>query len=226
LNWIYDPDNETYALNYLYYDVESHLSRKKPDLFEGMPIDVTYRLTAFHSSLSQAVMAIYSPPGCLKLVDPTRDHRLPDKPRYFREILPFSDPSLILTESGRPAQLPEHIFGPEPEHGWCYYFEKAELARQKGDWQKIAELGNLALATDRHFYRINVAELVPFIEGYARSGQWETAIQLSLDAYQTWENMQLLLCDLWLDINQTTNLDADGQAAYEKIQKRLACSIK
>ncbi|MFC1878736.1 hypothetical protein ACFLZW_02370 [Chloroflexota bacterium] len=226
LNWIYAPENTTFDLNYLYYDVESHLSRHKPDLVEGMPIDVAYRLTEFDGSLSQAMLVIYTPPGCLKVIDPILDQRLPDKPRYFREALPFSDPSLIQADVKSPAQLPAHIFGEEPEHGWCYYFEKAELARQIGDWQKIAELGDLALKKDKQLYRKNIAELIPFIEGYARSGQWDMAVGLSLDAYQTWENMQLMLCDLWQDINQTTEMGTGGRAAFEKLQKTLKCTAR
>jgi hypothetical protein len=33
------------------------------------------------------------------------------------------------------------LFGSEPAHDWCYYYQKASLARQQGDWQTAARLG-------------------------------------------------------------------------------------
>ena len=39
---------------------------------------------------------------------------------------------------------PPMLFGPEPPHTWCYYFQKADLARQRGDWDEVARLGDEA----------------------------------------------------------------------------------
>ena len=119
-----------------------------------------------------------------------------------------------------------HIFGAEPEKSWCYYFEKAELARQQGNWQRIVELGDQASVTDKQFQRSNVTELMPFIEGYLRAEQWETAIQLSLEAYQTWDNMHLMVCELWQGVERSTGLDISGQAAYNEISGKLKCTSK
>ena len=33
------------------------------------------------------------------------------------------------------------IYGPEPVHGWCYYFERASLAAQTADWGAVTEAG-------------------------------------------------------------------------------------
>lgn len=35
---------------------------------------------------------------------------------------------------------PKHIFGSEPSHSWCYFFQKASLARQLKDWGKLSQL--------------------------------------------------------------------------------------
>lgn len=35
---------------------------------------------------------------------------------------------------------PKHIFGMEPSHDWCYYFQKASLLRQFGEWDKLSDL--------------------------------------------------------------------------------------
>ena len=57
----------------------------------------------------------------------------------------LSDPNLIVNELR--AQLPI-FYGPEPERDFCYYFEKAELARQFKDWDSVVKYGESALSLD------------------------------------------------------------------------------
>ncbi len=45
----------------------------------------------------------------------------------------------VLTE-GQPPTPQAFVFGPEPPHDWCFYYQKAELARQQGDWDSIARI--------------------------------------------------------------------------------------
>jgi len=33
-------------------------------------------------------------------------------------------------------------------HGWCYYYQKANLARQQGDWEQVIALGREAEKMD------------------------------------------------------------------------------
>ena len=198
LNWTYAPENTSRELPYLIYNVESRLSSGLPVFQEDSTIKEIHRITPFNGSASQTVLIFFRPPGsCMKVIDPIADQRLPDKPRFFRDALSLSRPELILPEASPPAAPPASLFDPEPEHGWCYFFEKAELARQAGDWQEVARLGDQALAIEKGFFRKNAAELMPFIEGYAHTGQWNRAVELSLQAYQSWENMRNMLCDTW-----------------------------
>lgn len=74
---------------------------------------------------------------------------------------------------------PEPIFGKEPAHGWCYYYQKASLARQLGDWQGIGQLYDETV-------RLNLqagdrSELFPFIEGLVNLGRYDDA-KLLVDA--------------------------------------------
>ena len=80
--------------------------------------------------------------GCLRVFDPGLDDartysRLPEA---VTAAIPLSDPSRIIL--GRPARYccPSPPFSVEPAHGWCYIYEKAELARQGRDWQAIIQL--------------------------------------------------------------------------------------
>jgi hypothetical protein len=223
LNWTYAPQLQGRELPYLIYNAESRLSSGLPDLQKDSQITEDLRITPFKGSLSQTVLAFYQPPGsCVKVIDPLNDKNLPDKPRYFKDIYSFSDPGLI--EPGTAdAQPPLQFFGPEPSHNWCYWFEKAELARQLHDWTGLAALGDRALKSDKGFFKKNVAELMPYIEGYARVGRWDRAYQLTMQAYKAWENTHIMLCNTWENMRLDGALDAQGQATYTRIFENLQC---
>jgi hypothetical protein len=225
LNWTYAPNFSGRQLPYQLYNVESHLSRGLPELDQDYSIYQSNRLTPFEGSTSQAIVVFYRPSACLKVVDPLRDKSLPDKPRYFRELLSFSRPELILPDFETPAQPPAQFFAPEPEHAWCYFFQKAELAVQSGDWERAAALGDQALETEHKIYRRNAVELIPYIEGYTHVGRWEDAVDLSMRAYQAWANMRLMLCDTWTLIRDSAQIDSNGRQAFEKIRDQLQCGF-
>lgn len=225
LNWTYAPENSSRELFYLLYNLESRLSRGLPDLEENPDIEEIHRITPFNGSASQAIAIFYQPPACLKVLDPVDDRYMPGKPRYFLEALPFSDPDLILPGADPAARPPASFFDPEPEHDWCYYFQRAELARQVGDWERVAELGDQALGEEWRISRNNVVELAPFIVGYAHTGRWTEAVTLTQAAFEAWDNMRPTLCGLWRGIRQTTQLDIQEQAAFEKVQEALECVV-
>jgi hypothetical protein len=223
LNWTFASQLSGRELPYQLYNVEAHLSLGLADFALDTPIYQSNRLMPFAGSTSQAIVVFYRPPACLKVIDPQRDRGLPDKPRYFRELLPLSRPELILPEGDPAARPPEQFFAADPEPGWCYYFQKAELARQEGDWKQMAALGDLALQGEYRIYRRNAAELMPYIEGYAHTGRWEDAEALSMQAYRAWENIRLMVCDTWALIGQDIGVDAQGMAAMKEIQGELHC---
>jgi hypothetical protein len=92
----------------------------------------------------------------------------------------------------KPAQF---IFGPEPAHQWCFYFEKAELALQTGDWQKVADLGNEAAAAGLH--PEDRVEWIPFLQAYAFLGDAGSfngiAHRINGDPYAKMESCHILI---------------------------------
>ena len=71
------------------------------------------------------------------------------------------------------------IFGNEPEHGWCYYYQLASLARQKGDWQEVVRLGNEAAQSG--LQPTDVSEWMPFYEGYANLSMFDEANNIAAE---------------------------------------------
>lgn len=81
----------------------------------------------------------------------------------------------ILLEGEAPIP-PVAIFGVEPAHGWCYYYQKASLARQKGDWNEVSRLYDETVA--KNLRANDKSELFPFIEGLVNSGRQDDAKSL------------------------------------------------
>ncbi len=79
----------------------------------------------------------------------------------------YSKVQNVLTNVRTP-RLAEFIFGPEPAHTWCYYYQQAELAVQEGNWEKIVQIGDqvsqLKLSPNDRI------EWAPFLQAYAVKG--------------------------------------------------------
>jgi len=123
------------------------------------------------------ILAAPDEDSCLRLIDGARPAELPeDAPAALRWSAPQSDINRIVVDATPPVPRPS-IFGDEPPRTWCYYFQKADLARQMSDWETVAALGDEAR---RNGYRPQDAtEWLPFIQGYAGVGRCDEARELS-----------------------------------------------
>jgi hypothetical protein len=137
----------------------------------------------------------------------------------MREASALSNPAQILTSAT--ASMPA-IYKPEPEHGWCYYFEKADLARQLGDWEEVTRLGDIAFKLEDH--PNNPVERFVFIEGYAHVGDWERALKLSRESYQVSKSyVGPLLCQLWERIETESSDTVERHDALSEVKSIFAC---
>jgi hypothetical protein len=108
------------------------------------------------------------------------------------------------------------LLGAEPEHRWCFYYQKADLARQQDDWETVARLGDEAFAVP--LLPDDPYEYLPFIEAYARLGRVKDARLLTR---QTADNMPLLkpaLCAVWERAGQQAALLAE---TVDKLKSEL-----
>ncbi|HAV78106.1 MAG TPA: hypothetical protein DCX53_12220, partial [Anaerolineae bacterium] len=159
------------------------------------------------------------PPSCLRLLEPDLDsnNRFILDESLMREASALSNADRITAQ--QTAVLPA-IYGPEQEHGWCYYFQKADLARQMGEWGEVVTLGEKAFALDD--FPNNPVERFVFIEGYTHTGDWKRALQLSRESYRvSKEYVGPLLCQLWKRIEAETaqSLERDALSG-EAVLKR------
>ncbi len=222
LNWAYTPDFAGGELPLNIFYIELRFGREETQV-EGHPIfNSVYRFFPFYGDPSQTVVVYYRPPACLRVMDLQRDVYYPLLPNFVREVLPYSDPDRIVLYPERPAVLPP-VMGrvPQPKN-WCYYFERADLARQRGDWEEVARLGDIAFALDDS--PNHASERIPFIEGYAHVGEWEKAVALSEEALQINRFMGPMLCETWERIAAETSSSAARDAILTDWNSRLDCA--
>ncbi len=198
INWMYAPGfKKGDALPYAMLYTEKRLGGGiLHNLEPNTPIRILYRTVTFSGTPAQSI-TIYMPRnGCLRVLDSVyaNENIYKNQPASLTSTIPLSDPSRIIASESMPA-LPRAIFGAEPEHTWCYYYTKAELARQQADWEKIIVL--FSEADNLGYTAQDPVEYLPFIEAFAQLGQTEQAIQLSETVLSTNPRMHVGLCQLW-----------------------------
>jgi hypothetical protein len=226
LNWIYAPWNQTRNLPYLFYDVASHSASGWTGIDLNQPIKQQYRIMDFNGNFNHALSVFYKPPNCVKVMDSILDADLPGKPLFITAGAAFSKTDLITLNPASPATPPVEIFGPEPLHDWCYFFEKAELARQAGDWAKVAELADQAIPISPTMTEANTLEWIPYIEGYAQNDRWVDAEKWSNEVYRVHPKMRRMLCSLWQRVQANTISSPERDQLLERLNGVLACSAK
>jgi len=221
LNWIYGPDTpdklKTAGLFYL----DLRLGTKIPVLEPNTPIRLSGIHQDFESSTDQAILIYHQPPACLRVIHPIYDRYFPGMPDEVDAAVPFSNLAQIQVHADPPATLPSHVYEQPPAKNWCYFFQQADLARQQGDWTEVAQIGELAFAladSPNH-----ASERVPFIEAYARTGDWEAAYDLSLETFKINRFMDTMLCETWARIEQETEISETGQVVIQQVEEKLAC---
>ena len=193
LNWIYAPELAAAEMPYMWNFIGPGWGGGLPTLEPGNDIQQAYRQFIFEGSTSQVLVIDYRKGQCLRVLDPGYDAYLPRLPEAVEGVMELSDPKVVVLADGD-AMLPEQ-FGDELVRGWCYYFQQADLARQQGDWEQVAALGDEAFELDES--PNHASEYVPFIEGYAQLGDWERAQELAEKASEINPTVQQMLCDVW-----------------------------
>lgn len=218
VNWIYAPELSDPHLPYYYYDLSTRVESPLPGLEENLPITQGYRNLYYTGSTSDILGVYYRPPGCLRVLSDA-DALYPGLPGTIVESLHLSHLGQILTEAD-PAAIPPSVLGPEPQHGWCYFFEKADLARQRGEWAEVAALYEEAMAGG--FDAGDGSEYLIFMEAFAHIKNWEITEELSQKTAGD-ASMQPLLCATWERLDGLADWNETDRTALLKTQQAAGC---
>lgn len=221
INWMYAPSYTRSNLPYALFYTEKRLDGSSlPSLMPGTEISMGLRRVSFHGSTSQVVVIYLPRDGCLRILEPRRADEITyaRQSRYLVDAIPLSNPDLILTDVNQTAQLP---FLDEPEHTWCYYYTKSELARQREDWQQAIDLYNQA--TSLGYESDDPFEWLVFIEAYAMAENIEVAQRMSDDAFAMDKGVRQGLCQVWKRIQASDAVGSTREMGANQMLSRFQC---
>ena len=240
INWMYAPENRSAAFDYAYNTLSIRLGKDLASLDPHRTISQDfYASGTFQGTTDQALVTVFAPPACLRILDPTYDPGLIFQPVWWtgdgqpavraiaslppltERALPLSNLDLIVPDPQRAAKPPAFVLGPEPAHTWCYYFEKADLARQAGDWQAVAALGDEAL-TVQGLKPADLSEYLPFIEADGHLGRWSAAEGRSQDLVRWAPVLKPSVCAVWQRL-ENAGMAGDGGTSAS-VRQGLQCA--
>lgn len=130
--------------------------------------------------------------SCLHVIDGSLPVYSTGEALLTRQIGEYSHVDRIVPTGQAPVP-PSSLFQAEPDRNWCYYYQKASLARQKGDWEEIGRLykkvNELKLNTD------DKSELFPFFESLVNLGRYEEATSLYRKQIRQSPELRISLCE-------------------------------
>jgi len=236
INWMYAPENDSSSVPYALFFITERFGNALPDDNVPVVIDKSWTVS-LEGSTSQALVMWYAPPACLRILDSAYDgdlvqlyldSNLPERrdqnqirlmPEWTDLALPLSRKEVILADPDQPAQVPVSLFGEELPHKWCYYFEKAELARQQDDWNDVVRLGDEVFGIP--YYPLDFSEYLPFIEGYTRLKRWEEAEAYTFKVAGRGPVLWPALCAIWQRADENLNLTEDDRQVVQDMKEYL-----
>ena len=156
-------------------------------------LDYSNVLVLSQPTLNSCVHVIYSAQPLISEYDPLN----------VSLVAPQSKIENVIVDA-EPVVPPVSIFGKETERGWCHYFQAADLAAQTGDWEQVTVLGDEAIALS--LSPEDRVEWLPFLKGYAITGDAETLKQLARRVIGE-KAIRLQACEMLSSIEQPLSED-------------------
>jgi hypothetical protein len=169
LNLIYNPDPaKAPAIQAEVLNADTAYSVLKKDVLNNHVRDIR-----LHRDFNNVLIMSMSPiSSCLHVIDGHLPVYSETESSLIRQVGEYSQVDRIIPSGTAPVP-PFTIFGTEPAHGWCYYYQKASLARQTGDWEEIGRLYDQV--NDLNLETNDKSEMIPFFEALVNLGRHEEA---------------------------------------------------
>jgi hypothetical protein len=222
INSIYqiNPNPADSSLSYWYYAQFGDTI----DLPKDTLLHAEHATTYFDGNTSDSLFFYYDPQNgrCLHLVD-TEDQYYKQYPEMIKKISPYTTINRVVPTVVQDTELRDEILHND-EQTWCFYYQKAELARQYEQWDQIPSLWKAI--TDNNLHTAFGTEYIPFIDGFARLGNWQKAKDLTVMANKLSKGMDSILCPLWTDVEKSTQASAERDTTIKQIRNALDCVVQ
>ena len=219
---LYPPVDDSQNMPYWFFSYWEYLHKIPKELVEGTTLREHVRNYSFTSQSRDSIIVEFNPGlnRCLQTFT-SPDLGIKEIPEFFEPILSITDLDRIKMTAPQADWIPpKEIFGAEPEHSWCYFFEKAELAGQYQDRDEVVRL--MEEARQGGFAPQDVREYLPLLNAYVVSNRFEEAYDLTIRINRLSNNIGDSLCTAWLrhsETKPTPELDA----TFERVKEKLSC---
>jgi hypothetical protein len=217
---LYPPTDKPQEMAYWFFSMARGLYTKVEEMIAGVPLTDSLRNYSFEgNSKDSLLLYLPAPDQCLKILKPNETNDK-DIPGLLQPVIPISNLDRIEKDFNQEWGPPESIFGKEPEHTWCYYFEKAELASQYKDWEEVISL--YQVAEQQGYKPLDAVEFLPLLDALLRTNELDKAYQLSVQMKRLTDRRDDQICKVW--INNIENQDEyDIGPVFEKIKEQVNC---
>jgi len=222
INTFYVSENSSTELPYWFIELDSGFHNDPASYLNGYTLSKSLRNYSFRGYSLESIVLYYNPYGgnCLWLLD-ERDGFNMDIPSLTRDALPLSVLSRISGDDNSKNSPSKTIYGNEPEHNWCFYYQNATAARQDNDWEEIIQIKSTVNELGHN--PNNKLEWIPFIEAYAQVGLWEDARELTISAYERAPVTRKTFCNLWSSYTEFNMEAGIDQYTITDVISSLGC---
>lgn len=191
------------------------------DLLQGVPLEYSKLTMHFTGNSRQMLLLDFNPEmqRCLWVLQP-QDVNLRLVSSDVRQLAAGSDISRIKQTDVEPS-LPSDIYGKQNTQTWCYYFQKADLARQFGEWDEVVRLWNEAKSVGER--ADNGFEYIPFIEGLGHTGDWEQVRELTKFSKRITAGLEPSLCSAMDRLAENAPSSPERDGTVNDLKDNLKC---
>ena len=194
-----------------------------------IPLHTQFRTFLFEGQTPDSLIVYYDPGrmNCMWVLGPD-DADNPYLPSLTKAMLPASNLQRILTQTG--AGPEQEIFGAEPQHDWCYFYQKAALASQNQDWPTVVQLADQARSDYGYHpadgYFKTMQEWLVFLKGYAYAGELDKAAELTQQIVERDDGTIPQVCRIWSTLDGLSSTVGDeADLARDAMIEQLHCEV-
>jgi hypothetical protein len=215
VNLIYAEEFDAGNFPYWFFNMSQRFNPQMKRLMAGRSIGRTFRSWHFEGEPNAILLVNNSLDSCMQILTPQQPQNIPPS-ASLSSVLSMVNLDRIISQPAIPSVPPAEIFGREPARAWCYYYQKASLTHQAGDWAKVTAL--LDEAERQGYEPANKIEWLLFVDAYRRMDDFPAAEELTGRIQTRDPRLTSQLCAYWTG---QTSLPADSRAA---LAEKLACS--
>jgi hypothetical protein len=206
LNLIYANNNDSHHIPYMFI-LESQVQGIIPEYESNKLIHNAFRSFEFNGNTSSIILFTKLPNSCLRIIttnDSPQEFLYNDRYSFWHSAIPLSNLDRIIPNPDTPSIPDKKYFGSENRNQWCYYFEKADLARQQGQWEKTIQLYNEAELAG--YKPMAETEWLPLVDAYLKSNQIDKAVETTKKVTNHDQTNTASFCQLWSEFKNNKNV--------------------